>query len=91
MNFKIKLKKLINQIFDATENLIYSFKYLPQILFFGLWGILFYEIYSVIFKEVSFIPGGVDGLFYLYFIYINAFINPIGKNAFTRGSINRRW
>ena len=91
MNFKIKLKKLINQIFDATENLIYSFKYLPQILFFGLWGILFYEIYSDIFKEVSFIPGGFDGLFYLFFIYINAFITPIGKNAFSRASINHRW
>jgi len=91
MNFKIKLKKLINQIFDATENLIYSFKYLPQILFFGLWGILFYEIYSVIFKEVSFIPGGFGGPFYMFFIYINAFITPIGKNAFSRGSINRRW
>ena len=86
-----KLKKLINQIFDATENLIYSFKYLPQILFFGSIGILFYEIYSDIFKEVSFIPGGFDGLFYIFFIYINAFINPIGKNAFSRASINHRW
>ena len=91
MNFKIKLKKLINQIFDATENLIYSFKYLPQILYFGSLGILLYEIYSNIFKEVSFIPGGVDGLFYLYFRYINAFINPLGKNAFSRASINPRW
>ena len=91
MNFKIKLKKLINQIFDATENLIYSFKYLPQILFFGSIGILFYEIYSDIFKEVSFIPGGFDGLFYIFFIYINAFITPIGKNAFSRASINHRW
>ena len=91
MNFKIKLKKLINQIFDATENLIYSFKYLPQILYFGSLGILLYEIYSNIFKEVSFIPDGLLGLFYFFLLYINAFINPIGKNAFTRGSINRRW
>ena len=86
-----KLKKLINQIFDATENLIYSFKYLPQILYFGSLGILLYEIYSNIFKEVSFIPGGFDGLFYIFFIYINAFITPIGKNAFSRASINHRW
>jgi len=86
-----KLKKLINQIFDAIENLIYSVKYLPQILYFGSLGILLYEIYSNIFKEVSFIPGGVDGLFYLFFIYINAFITPIGKNAFSRASINHRW
>ena len=86
-----KLKKLINQIFDATENLIYSAKYLPQILYFGSLGILLYEIYSNIFKEVSFIPDGLLGLFYFFLIYINAFINPIGKNAFTRGSINRRW
>ena len=91
MNFKIKLKKLINQIFDATENLIYSFKYLPQILYFGSLGILLYETYSNIFKEVSFIPGGFDGLFYIFFIYINAFITPIGKNAFSRASINHRW
>ena len=56
-----------------------------------LLGILFYEIYSDIFKEVSFIPGGFDGLFYIFFIYINAFINPLGKNAFSRASINPRW
>ena len=86
-----KLKKLINQIFDATENLIYSFKYLPQILYFGSLGILLYEIYSNIFKEVSFIPDGLLGLFYFFLIYINAFINPIGKNAFSRASINHRW
>jgi hypothetical protein len=24
-------------------------------------------------------------------LYINAFINPIGKNAFSRASINPRW
>ena len=42
-----KLKKLINQIFDATENLIYSVKYLPQILFFGSIGILFYAFFIV--------------------------------------------
>ena len=86
-----KLKKLIYSVYYLPENLIYSVKYLPQILFFGSIGILFYEIYSDIFKEVSFIPGGFDGLFYIFFIYINAFINPIGKNAFSRASINHRW
>ena len=40
-----KLKKLINQIFDATENLIYSVKYLPQILYFGTVAWLIYIIY----------------------------------------------
>ena len=40
-----KLKKLINQIFDATENLIYSVKYLQPILYFGTvaWLILIQE------------------------------------------------
>ena len=30
-----KLKKLINQMIDAPKKLIYSVKYLPQILYFG--------------------------------------------------------
>ena len=60
-----KLKKLINQIFDATENLIYSVKYLPQILYFGSIGILFYEI---IIEE--FIPDRLLDLFGIFFLYI---------------------
>ena len=65
MNFKIKLKKLINQIFDATENLIYSVKYLPQILYFGSLGIILYEI---IIEE--FIPDSLLIPFGIFFLYI---------------------
>ena len=69
-----KLKKLINQIFDATENLIYSFKYLPQILYFGSLGILLYEIYSNIFKEVSFIPDLLSFPLFFLFLYMTHLI-----------------
>ena len=60
-----KLKKLINQILDATENLIYSVKYLPQILYFGSLGIILYEI---IIEE--FIPDSLLIPFGIFFIYI---------------------
>ena len=63
-----KLKKLINQIFDATENLIYSVKYLPQILFFGSIGFLFYAFFIVgienLAQESYFLP------FMLFCLYI---------------------
>jgi len=60
-----KLKKLINQILDATENLIYSVKYLPQILYFGSLGIILYEI---IIEE--FIPDSLFIPFGIFFLYI---------------------
>jgi hypothetical protein len=60
-----KLKKLINQILDATENLIYSVKYLPQILYFGSLGIILYEI---IIEE--FIPDSLLIPFGIFFLYI---------------------
>ena len=77
-----KLKKLINQIFDATENLIYSVKYLPQILFFGSIGILFYAFFIVgienLAQESYFLP------FMLFCLYITllALINYRTKREF---------
>ena len=77
MNFKIKLKKLINQIFDATENLIYSVKYLQPILYFGTVAWLIYIIYydGYLEKEIQ-IFGYVWGrysndIFLLWFFYIS--------------------
>ena len=60
-----KLKKLINQILDATENLIYSVKYLPQILYFGSIGILFYDVIIE-----NFIPNSLLIPFCIFFLYI---------------------
>ena len=57
-----KLKKLINQMIDAPKKLIYSVKYLPQILYFGSLGIIFYEI---IIEE--FIPDSLLGPFGIFF------------------------
>lgn len=41
---------------DKLEKFIYSIKLLPQILYFGSVGIIFYDAYCDIFKGVSFIP-----------------------------------
>ena len=60
-----KLKKLINQMIDAPKKLIYSVKYLPQILYFGSLGIILYEI---IIEE--FIPDSLLIPFGIFFLYI---------------------
>ncbi|MDA9107560.1 hypothetical protein N9J98_05095 [Flavobacteriaceae bacterium] len=71
-----KLKKLINQIFDATENLIYSVKYLQPILYFGTVAWLIYIIYYDVYLEneiqiFGYVwDGKASDLFYLWFIYI---------------------
>ena len=76
MNFKIKLKKLINQIFDATENLIYSVKYLQPILYFGTVAWLIYIIYydGYLENEIQIFgyvwDSKASNLFYLWFVYI---------------------
>ena len=71
-----KLKKLINQIFDATENLIYSVKYLQPILYFGTVAWLIYIIYYDVYLEneiqiFGYVwDGKASNLFYLWFVYI---------------------
>jgi len=71
-----KLKKLINQIFDATENLIYSVKYLQPILYFGTVAWLIYIIYYDVYLENEIQIFGyvwdskASNLFYLWFVYI---------------------
>ena len=66
-----KLKKLINQILDATEKLIYSVKYLPQILYFGSFVFVLYSIYSWIFGEVDFIYGLLELPLTFFFFYMS--------------------
>ena len=41
--------------FKSLEKLIYSVKYLPQILYFGSFVFVLYSLYSWIFGEVHFI------------------------------------
>ena len=71
-----KLKKLINQIFDATENLIYSVKYLQPILYFGSVAWLIYIIYydGYLENEIQIFgyvwDSNASGLFFIWFFYI---------------------
>ena len=42
--------------YKSLEKLIYSVKYLPQILYFGSLGILLYDIYCNVINDTEFIP-----------------------------------
>ena len=57
--------------FKSLEKLIYSVKYLPQILYFGSFGIILYSIYSSIFREVDFIPGLLIFPLIFFFFYMS--------------------
>ena len=71
-----KLNKLINQIFDATENLIYSVKYLQPILYFGTVAWLIYIIYYDGYLEneiqiFGYVWGGnANDIFFMWLVYI---------------------
>jgi len=41
---------------EKLEKLIYSVKYLPQILYFGSLGLLGYDIYCGVINDTEFIP-----------------------------------
>ena len=60
--------------FKSLEKRIYSVKYLPQILYFGSFGIILYSIYSSIFREVDFIPGLLIFPLIFFFLYISHLI-----------------
>ena len=45
---------------DKLEKLIYSHKYLPPFLYFGSAGLIGFDIYSDIFKEVEFLNQYVE-------------------------------
>ena len=57
--------------FKSLEKLIYSVKYLPEILYFGSFGIILYSIYSSIFREVDFIPGLLIFPLIFFFFYMS--------------------
>ncbi|MDA7716413.1 hypothetical protein N8810_02045 [Flavobacteriaceae bacterium] len=57
--------------FKSLEKLIYSVKYLPQILYFGSFGIILYSIYSSIFRELDFIPGLLIFPLIFFFLYMS--------------------
>ena len=40
---------------EKLEKFIYSFKYLPPLLYFGSAGLLGYDFYSIVFKENEFL------------------------------------
>ena len=40
---------------EKLEEFIYSVKYLPQILYFGSFGLLGYDIYSFVVYEIDFL------------------------------------
>jgi hypothetical protein len=50
---------------EKLEKLIYSVKYLPQILYFGSIGILFYDVIIE-----NFIPNSLLIPFCIFFLYI---------------------
>jgi len=65
--------------FKSLEKLIYSVKYLPQILYFGSFGIILYSIYSRIFGEVDFIPRLLKLPLIFFFIYMSHLIAKNNK------------
>ncbi len=65
--------------FKSLEKLIYSVKYLPQILYFGSFGIILYSIYSWIFGEVDFIFRLLELPLIFFFIYMSHLIAKNNK------------
>ena len=65
--------------YKSLEKLIYSVKYLPQILYFGSLGIILYSMYSWIFREVDIIPGLLELLLIFFFIYMSHLIAKNNK------------
>jgi hypothetical protein len=57
--------------FKSLEKLIYSVKYLPEILYFGSFGIILYSIYSWICGEVDFIYRLLEFPLIFFFLYMS--------------------
>jgi hypothetical protein len=60
--------------FKSLEKLIYSVKYLPQILYFGSFVFVLYSIYSWIFGEVDFIYRLLELPLTFFFFYMSHLI-----------------
>ncbi len=55
---------------EKLEKLIYSVKYLPQILYFGSLGLLGYDIYCGVIKDTEFIPDLLMLPLFFFFLYM---------------------
>ena len=55
---------------DILEKLIYSRKYLPPFLYFGSVGLIGFDIYSDLFKEVEFLNQYVETPLFILFFYM---------------------
>ena len=55
---------------DKLEKLIYSHKYLPSFLYSGSAGLIGFDIYSDIFKEVKFLNQYVETPLFILFFYM---------------------
>ena len=68
---------------DKLEKLIYSQKYLPPFLYFGSAGLIGFDIYSDIFKEVEFLNQYVETpLFILFFNWSKSLIFRVDSENF---------
>ena len=52
---------------DRLEKLIYSVKYLPQILYFGSVGLIGYDIYCNVINDTEFIGNSIVGVAFVFF------------------------
>ena len=57
--------------FKSLEKLIYSVKYLTQILYFGSFVFVLYSLYSWIFEEVDFIYRLLELPLTFFFLYMS--------------------
>ena len=65
--------------YKSLEKLIYSVKYLPQILYFGSFVFVLYSLYSWIFGEVDFIFRLLELPLIFFFIYMSHLIAKNNK------------
>ena len=65
--------------FKSLEKLIYSVKYLPQILYFGSFVLVLYSLYSWIFGEVDFIYRLLELPLIFFFVYMSHLIAKNNK------------
>ena len=55
---------------DKLEKLIYSYKYLPPFLYFGSVGLIGFDIYCDLFKELEFLNQYVETPLHILFFYM---------------------
>lgn len=55
---------------EKLEKFIYSFKYLPPLLYFGSAGLLGYDFYFIVFKEKEFLNVYTETPLIIIFFYM---------------------